>query len=90
MPEGLSGREGVARGALFPVALAIGLYTVAATMSRATALVAAVLALAAEIPATGQGGWHNSWLAAIYVVSAIAGVLVAGLYVSTRQAYLAD
>jgi signal transduction histidine kinase len=78
------------RGTLFPVALAIALYTVAATMSRATALVAAVLAVAAEIPATGQGGWHNSWLAAIYVVTAIAGVLVAGLYVSTRRAYLAE
>jgi signal transduction histidine kinase len=59
-------------------------------MSRAAALVAAVLALAAEIPATGQGGWHNSWLAAIYVVVPFAGVLVAGLYVSTRQAYLAE
>ena len=78
------------RGALFPVALAIGLYTVAATMSRATALVAAVLAVAAEIPATGQAGWHHSWLAAIYVVIAIAGVLVTGLYVSTRRAYLAE
>jgi signal transduction histidine kinase len=78
------------RGALFPVALAIALYTVAATMSRAAALVAAVLAVAAEISATGQGGWHNSWLAAIYVVIAIAGVLVAGLYVSTRRAYLAE
>jgi signal transduction histidine kinase len=78
------------RGVLFPVPLAIALYTVAATMSRATALVAAVLAVAAEIPATGQGGWHNSWLAAIYVVIAIAGVLVAGLYVSTRRAYLAE
>ena len=78
------------RGALFPVALAIGLYTVAAMMSRATALVAAVLAVAAEIPATGQGGWHHSWLAAIYVVIAIAGVLVTGLYVSTRRAYLAE
>jgi len=78
------------RGALFPVALAIALYTVAATMSRAAALVAAVLAVAAEISATGQGGWHNSWLAAIYVVIAIAGVLVTGLYVSTRRAYLAE
>ena len=38
------------RGALFPVALAISLYTVAATMSRTTALVAAALAAAAEIP----------------------------------------
>jgi hypothetical protein len=41
------------RGQLYPVALAMALYTVAATLSRATALVAAVLAAAAEIPATG-------------------------------------
>jgi signal transduction histidine kinase len=81
---------GPVRGALFPVALAIALYTVAATMSRATALVAAVLAVAAEIPATGQGGWHNSWLAAIFVIIATAGVLAAGLYVSTRRAYVAE
>ena len=78
------------RGALFPVALAIGLYTVAATMSRTTALVAAALAVAAEIPAAGQGGWHNGWLAVIYEVIAIAAVLVAGLYTSTRRAYLAE
>jgi signal transduction histidine kinase len=78
------------RGALFPVALAISLYTVAATLSRATALVAAALAVAAEVSATGQGGWHDSWLAMIYEVIAIAGVLVGGLYVSTRRAYLAE
>jgi len=78
------------RGALFPVTLAIALYTVAVTMSRAAALVAAALAVAAEVPAAGQGGWHDSWLAVIYEVIAIAGVLVAGLYVSTRRAYLAE
>jgi DNA-binding CsgD family transcriptional regulator len=78
------------RGALFPFPSAIALYTVAVTMSRTTALVAAALAVAAEIPATGQGGWHNGWLAAIYEVIAIASVLVAGLYVSTRRAYLAE
>jgi signal transduction histidine kinase len=78
------------RGALFPVALAISLYTVATTMSRTTALAAAALATAAEIPATGQGGWHNSWLAMIYEVIAIAAIVVAGLYVSTRRAYLAE
>ncbi|HEY6493373.1 MAG TPA: hypothetical protein VIZ43_08880 [Trebonia sp.] len=44
------------RGELFPVALAIALYTVAATMSRSAALVAAALALAAEVTAAGQGG----------------------------------
>ena len=78
------------RGALFPVALAIGLYTVAATMSRTTALAAAALAVAAEAPAAGQGGWHDGWLALIYEVIATASVLVAGLYVSTRRAYLAE
>jgi signal transduction histidine kinase len=79
-----------ARGTLFAVALAISLYTVAATMSRATALVAAALAAAAEIPAAGQGGWHDAWLAVIYEVIATAAVLIAGLYVSTRRAYLAE
>ena len=78
------------RGALVPVALAISLYTVAATMSRTAALVAAALAAAAEIPATGQGGWRNSWLAMIYEVIAIAAIVVAGLYTSTRRAYLAE
>src|ERR1700683_3838552 len=48
------------RGQLVPVALAIALYTVAATLSRTTALVAATLAVAVEITATGQGGWDNS------------------------------
>jgi signal transduction histidine kinase len=78
------------RGQLAPVALGIALYTVAATLSRTTALVAAALAAAAEIPATGQGGWTHSWLAMIYEVIAIAAVVVAGLYVSTRRAYLAE
>jgi signal transduction histidine kinase len=78
------------RGALFPFTLAIGLYTVAATASRATAIAAAVLTVAAEIPAAGQGGWHDGWLAVIYEVIATAAVLVAGLYVSTRRAYLAE
>jgi signal transduction histidine kinase len=78
------------RGELFPVALAIALYTVAATMSRATALAAAALAVAAEIPAAGQGGWHNAWLPVIYEVIGVASVLIAGLYASTRRAYLAE
>jgi signal transduction histidine kinase len=78
------------RGALFPVPLAIALYTVAATMSRATALAAAALAVAAEVPAAGQGGWHDGWLPLIYEVIATASVLTAGLYVSTRRAYLAE
>jgi signal transduction histidine kinase len=78
------------RGELFPVALAIALYTVAATMGRSAALVAAVLALAAEISAAGQGGWSDSWLAVIFEVIAVASVLIAGLYASTRRAYLAE
>ena len=78
------------RGALFPVALAISLYTVAATMKRAQALAAAVLAAAVVLPAAGQGGWRNSWLPAVYEITAIAAVLVAGLYVNTRRAYLAE
>jgi signal transduction histidine kinase len=77
-------------GSLFPVALAIALYTVAVSMSRTTALVAAGLAVAAEAPAAGQGGWHDGWLAVIYEVVAIAGAVVAGLYTSTRRAYLAE
>jgi signal transduction histidine kinase len=59
-------------------------------MSRAMALVAAALAVAAEIPAAGQGGWHDGWLPVIYEVIAIAAVLIAGLYASTRRAYLAE
>jgi signal transduction histidine kinase len=78
------------RGDLVPVALAIALYTVAATLSRTTALVAAALVVAAEVPATGQGGWHDSWLAMIYEVIATAAVLVTGLYINTRRAYLAE
>jgi signal transduction histidine kinase len=78
------------RGTLLPVALAIALYTVAATLNRGTAFVAAALAVAAEVPAAGQGGWHDSWLALIYELIATAAVLIAGLYASTRRAYLAE
>jgi len=78
------------RGELLPVALAIALYTVAATMSRSAALVAAGLAVAAEAPAAGQGGWHNGWLPLIYEVTGVAAVLIAGLYAGTRRAYLAE
>ena len=78
------------RGTLLPVALAIALYTVAATLSRRAAVVAAALAVAAEAPAAGQGGWRDGWLALIYELTAIAAVLIAGLYASTRRAYLAE
>ena len=66
------------RGTLLPVALAIALYTVAATLSRRAAVVAAALAVAAEAPAAGQGGWRDGWLALIYELTAIAAVLIAG------------
>ena len=78
------------QGDLYPFGLAIALYTVAATMSRRSALVAAALTLAAELSAAGQGGWSDSWLAVSYEVIGIAGVLIAGLYASTRRAYLAE
>ena len=78
------------QGALYPLALAIALYTVAATMSRSAALVAAALALAAEFTAAGQGGWSDSWLPVIFEVIVIAAVLIGGLYASTRRAYLAE
>jgi signal transduction histidine kinase len=78
------------RGELFPVALGISLYTVAATLSHVSAIIAGVLAAAAEIPAAGQGGWHNAWLPVIYEIIAIAAVVITGLYMSTRRAYLGE
>ena len=78
------------RGMLYPVALAISLYTVAALARRAEALAAAVLAAAVLIPAAGQAGWRISWLPVIYEIVATAAVTLAGLYVSTRRAYLAE
>jgi signal transduction histidine kinase len=59
-------------------------------MNWATALVAAALAVAAEAPAAGQGGWHDGWLPVIFEVIVVTGVLIAGLYASTRRAYLAE
>ena len=77
------------RGALYPVALAISLYTVAALMRRAEALAAAVLTAAVVLPAA-TAGWLSSWLPAVYEIAATAAVLLLGLYVSTRRAYLAE
>ena len=77
-------------GELYPVALAICLYTAAATMRQTEALIAAAIVVAVEIPAAGQGGWRDGWLPVLYEVAATAGVLAAGLYVSTRRAYLAE
>jgi signal transduction histidine kinase len=77
-------------GALFPVALAISLYTVAATMRRAEALAAAVLAAGVVIIVVAQDGTRH-WALAISDASGFAAaVLIAGLYVGTRRAYLAE
>jgi signal transduction histidine kinase len=79
-----------AHGALFPVALAISLYTVATTMSRAAAVAAAALVAGLVLIVVGQDGTPH-WPVAIsdaggYVVA----VLLVGWYVSTRRAYLAE
>ena len=81
------------RGALFPVALAISLYTVAITMRRAQAFAAAALAAGLLLLVFGQDGTlsQSPELFAIvcgYAVVPTAAVLSAGLYVSTRRAYL--
>jgi signal transduction histidine kinase len=77
-------------GALFPVALAIALYTVAATMRRAEALAAAVLVAGVMIVVVGQDGTHHWGLVLSDVGGFAAAVLAVGLYVSTRRAYLAE
>jgi Histidine kinase len=45
---------------------------------------------AVVLPAAGQDGWHNSWLPAIYEITATTAVLAVGLYAGTRRAYLAE
>ncbi len=77
------------RGALFPVALAISLYTVAATMRRAQALTAAALAAGVMLLVVAEDGTRHWPVAISDVVGFAAVVLVAGLYVGTRRAYLA-
>jgi signal transduction histidine kinase len=79
-----------ARGALFPVALAVSLYTVATTMRRVEALAAAVLVAGVVIMVVGQDGTHHWALAISDAAGFAAAVLIAGLYVSTRRAYLAE
>ena len=76
-------------GALFPVALAIALYTVAATMRRAEALAAAVLAAGLVVAVVGHDGTHDWALAVSDAAGFAAAVLIVGLYVNTRRAYLA-
>jgi len=79
-----------AHGTLFPVALAIALYTVAATMRRAEALAAAALAAGVVVLVVAQDGTHNWALAITDAVGFAGAVLLVGLYVGTRRAYLAE
>jgi signal transduction histidine kinase len=77
------------RGALFPVALAISLYTVAATMRRAGALAAAVLTAGVMVLVVAQDGTRHWAVASSDAAGYAAAVLIAGLYAGTRRAYLA-
>ncbi len=77
------------KGALFPVALAISLYTVAAKMRRVQALAAAVLVVGASLLVVGQDGTRHWSVAVSDAVGFAVAVAAAGLYVSTRRAYLA-
>jgi signal transduction histidine kinase len=76
------------RGALFPVALAISLYTVAAMMRRAEALAAAALVAGLVLVVVAQDGTRHLGLAISDTAGFTAAALVAGLYVNTRRAYL--
>jgi signal transduction histidine kinase len=79
-----------AHGALFPVALAISLYTIAATLRRAEAIAAAGLVVGAVLLAVAQDGTRD-WVLAITDAAGFAGaVLLVGLYAGTRRAYLAE
>ena len=78
------------RGALFPVPLAISLYTVAATMRRAEALAAAVLTAGVILLVVAQDGTRHWALAISDAAGFAAAVLVVGLYVGTRRAYLSE
>ena len=77
------------RGALFPVTLAVSLYTVAAMMRRAVALAAAVLVVGVMLLVVAQDGTLNWALAVSDTAGYAAAVVVVGLYVGTRRAYLA-
>jgi signal transduction histidine kinase len=78
------------RGALFPVALAISLYTVAAMRRRAEALAAAVLVAGLVLVVVAQDGTQQWPVAISDAVGFTAAVLVAGLYMNTRRAYLTE
>jgi signal transduction histidine kinase len=77
------------RGALFPVALAISLYTVAAMMRLPEALAAAVLTVGVVLLVVAQGGTHHWGLTLSDAAGFSAAALIAGLYVGIRRAYLA-
>jgi signal transduction histidine kinase len=77
------------RGALFPVALGISLYTVAAMMRRAEALTAAALVAGVTVLVVAQGGTSNWALAIADAAGYAAAAAILGLYVGTRRAYLA-
>ncbi len=79
-----------AHGALFPVALAIALYTVAATMRWAEALAAAVLVAGVLVLVVAQDGTRHWALASTDAAGLAAAVLLVGLYVGIRRAYLAE
>jgi len=76
------------RGALFPVALAISLYSVAATMRRFEAAVAAALVAGVILLVVASDGTRHWAVAASDAAGFAAAVLVVGLYVGTRRAYL--
>ena len=77
------------RGALFPVALAISLYTVAAMMRPAVAVAAAVLMAGVLLLVVAQDGTRTWGVAVSDAAGLAAAVLIVGLYAGTRRAYLA-
>jgi signal transduction histidine kinase len=77
-------------GALFPVALAISLYSVAVALPRAEALAAAVLVAGVVLLVVAQDGTRQWGLAVTDAAGFAGAVLLVGLYVGTRRAYLAE
>jgi signal transduction histidine kinase len=77
-------------GALFPVALAISLYSVAVTLPRAEALAAAALVAGVVLLVVAQDGTRQWGLAVTDAAGFAGAVLLVGLYVGTRRAYLAE
>jgi signal transduction histidine kinase len=77
------------QGALFPVALAISLYTVAAMMRLVQTLAAAALVVGVTLLVVAADGSRHWPVAVSDAVGFAAAVVVAGLYIGTRRAYLA-